>query len=109
MSVTSNLTFFRGEDITLTFTMQPPRDITGWSITFKLATTLGGTVQFAKSVGSGVTLTDAGRGVFQVSIASADTASLAVGRYVWDVRRTDAGNKATLADGYLTLKQEVTA
>jgi hypothetical protein len=42
-------------------------------------------------------------------MGSDNTAGQAVGRYVWDVRRVDAGKKRTLADGYLDLKQEVTA
>jgi hypothetical protein len=106
VSITSNLSFFRGEDVTLNFQMGPPLvDITGWTITWKLASTLGGTVQFAKTA----TIVDGPRGQFKVTVASGDTASLSVGRYVWDCRRTDSGNKATLADGYLDLKQEVTA
>jgi hypothetical protein len=106
MSITSNLTFFRGEDITLNFQMSPPNtDITGWNITWKLATALAGTVQVTKTA----TILDGPRGIFQVSIQSADTSSLSVGRYVWDCRRIDSGNRATLADGYLDLKQEVTA
>jgi hypothetical protein len=105
VSITSNLSFFRGEDITLDFQMTPPVDVTGWTISFKVATTLGGTVQFAKSA----SIIDGPRGKFRVSIASADTSGLTVGRYVWDCRRTDSGNKATLADGYLDLRQEVTA
>jgi hypothetical protein len=105
MSITSNLVFFRGEDITLNFTMRPPTDITGWNLTFTVRDKLGGTSQFTKTP----TLTSATQGQFQVTIANADTASLAVGRYVWDVRREDSGAKATLADGYLTLKQEITA
>jgi hypothetical protein len=109
MSITSNLTFFRGEDITLNFTLQPAQDITGWTMTFTVRDKLAGTIQFTKTVGSGITIVDAGRGLFKVAIASADTSSLAVGRYVWDVRREDSGSKTTLADGYLTLKQEVTA
>jgi hypothetical protein len=70
-----------------------------------VADTLGGTVQFTKAA----TIDDAGRGTFHFGVASADTASLAVGRYVWDVRRTDSGNKTTVADGNLDLAQEVTA
>lgn len=105
MSITSHLTFFRGEDILLEFQMTPPSDITGWTISFKLADSLGGTVQFTKSA----TITDGPRGKFRVSIASADTASLTAGRYMWDARRTDSGSKATLADGWLDLRREVTA
>ena len=105
MSVSSNLTFFRGEDITLTFTMTPPTDITGWTTTFTVRNTLGGTSQFTRTP----TITDAKRGVFTVAILKANTTSLAVGRYVWDVRRTDAGSNTTLAEGYIFLKQEITA
>jgi hypothetical protein len=105
MSVTSSIVFFRGEDVTLNFTMRPPTDITGWTLTFTVRDKLGGTTQFTKTP----TLTSATLGQFRVTIASSDTSGLAVGRYVWDVRREDSGNKTTLADGYLTLKQEVTA
>jgi hypothetical protein len=105
MSITSNLTFFRGEDITLDFFMQPPEDITGWNISFKVADTLGGTVQFTRTA----SIVNGPRGHFRVTIPSSDTSALAVGRYVWDARRTDSGSKTTLADGYLDLKQEVTA
>src|SRR2546430_7050090 len=31
MSVQSNLEFFQGEDVSLTFTLTPPQDITGWT------------------------------------------------------------------------------
>ena len=104
MSITSNLSFFRGEDITVDFTMTPPLDITGWTLSLEVANNLGGTVQFTKSA----TIVDGPRGRFRVTIASADTATLAVGRYVWDCRRTDAGNRATVADGGIDLRQEVT-
>ena len=105
MSITSHLSFFRGEDMVLDFQMSPVADVTGWTISLKVADALGGTVQFAKSA----TIVDGPRGRFRVNLASADTASLAVGRYVWDARRTDSGSKATLADGTLDLRQEVTA
>lgn len=62
-------------------------------------------MQFTKSA----SITDCPRGHFRVTIASADTAALTAGHYVWDCRRTDAGSKATLADGHLDLRREVTA
>jgi hypothetical protein len=105
MSVSTALTMFRGEDIVLAFEMSPPADITGWTITLKVAASLGGAVQFTRSA----TITDGPRGRFTVAIASADTSALSVGRYVWDARRTDAGSKTTVADGTLDLRQEVTA
>lgn len=95
----------RGEDLTLYFQLTPPADITGWTLSLKAMPALGGSVQFTKSA----TITDGPRGRFTFTLAAADTASLAVGRYSFDVRRTDSGNKATLADGVLDLRQEVTA
>jgi hypothetical protein len=106
MSVTSSLSFFRGEDVTVDFQMTPPADVTGWAISFTLKDTLGGTTQNGFPLIA--TLVDGPRGRFRVAIASALTAGLAAGRYVWDCRRTDGGNKTTLADGYLDLRQEVT-
>src|SRR5436309_3278684 len=76
----------RGEDVDLEFQLTPPSDCTGWTITLKVAPTLAGTVSVTKSA----TIVDGPRGRFRVSLASADTSSLAVGRHVWDVRRTDS-------------------
>src|SRR4051794_32454096 len=69
MSITSNLSFFRGEDVPLDSQMPPPVDVTTWSITLKCADTLDGTVQFTKTA----SIVDGPRGKFRVSIASADT------------------------------------
>lgn len=99
------LVLHRGEDVDLVFQLSPPDDCTGWAISLKIAPTLGGSVSTTKSA----TIVDGPRGIFRVSLASADTSSLAVGRHVWDVRRTDSGEKVTLADGTLDLRQEVTA
>jgi hypothetical protein len=95
----------RGEDVTLHFQMAPPADVTGWTISLKAVPALGGSVQFTKSA----TIVDGPRGKFKFTLASADTSSLTVGRYSYDVRRTDSGSKATLADGVLDLRQEVVA
>jgi hypothetical protein len=104
-SIAGYLLMHRGEDVTLYFQMVPPLDITGWTISLKTVPALGGSVQFTKSA----TIVDGPRGKFKVTIANADTSALTVGRYSYDVRRTDSGNKATLADGVLDLRQEVTA
>lgn len=104
-SLAARIVLHRGEDVDLEFQMSPVADCTGWTIALKIAPTLGGTVSTTKSA----SIVDGPRGRFRVALASADTASLAVGRHVWDVRRTDSGNKDTLADGTLDLRQEVTA
>jgi hypothetical protein len=103
--VVDRLVLHRGEDVDVEFQLSPPSDCTGWTISLKIAPTLGGTVSTTKSA----TIVDGPRGRFRVVLAAADTASLAVGRHVWDARRTDSGNKVTLAEGTLDLRQEVTA
>lgn len=105
MSASSHLSFFRGDDVTVYFTMSPPQDITGWTLAFTCRDTLNGTSQFTRTP----TITDGPRGKFKVTIAKANTDGLTAGRYVWDVRRTDSGSYATVADGFIDLKQEVTA
>lgn len=104
-SIPGYFVLHRGEDMTLHFRMAPPMDITGWTISLKTVPALGGAVQFTKSAA----IVDGPRGKFRFTIANADTSSLTVGRYSYDVRRTDSGNKTTLADGVLDLRQEVTA
>jgi hypothetical protein len=105
MAIFSHLEFWRGEDIVLFFDMLPTADITGWTITFKIAETLTATPSVTKTA----TVTDGARGLFKVTLASADTSSLTVGRWVWDARRIDTGFKTTLAAGTIELKREVTA
>lgn len=95
----------RGQDAVLDFELSPAVDCTGWAVTLKVAAALGGSVEVTKTA----SIVDGPRGRLRVTLASADTASLAVGRHVWDVRRTDSGSKTTLAGGVLDLMQEVTA
>jgi hypothetical protein len=104
-SLAELIVLHRGEDVDLEFQLAPPSDCTGWTITLKVAPTLGGSVSTTKTA----TIVDGPRGRFRISLASADTSGLTVGRQVWDVRRTDSGSKVTLAEGTLDLRQEVTA
>jgi len=114
MSLSQTLRMIRAQDLQLRFTMDRPTAIAGWSVTWKLADALGGTVKVTKTVGSGVTLTDTARGVITVSLAKADTSTLTVtsglakGKgYVWELTRTDSGYQTVLARGELILEQEV--
>jgi hypothetical protein len=104
MSVQSNIAFFQGEDVVLTLTMTPPTDITGWALVSTVKDVLGGTTQFNPTC----SITDAGRGVFTVTMGRAQTSGLIPGDFVWDVRRTDSGKNAVLAHGEITVKQPVT-
>lgn len=108
MATSANISFYKGEDITLTVTMSPVTNITGWTLQFMVKKQYGdATAQITKTVGSGITITDATNGVFTVAIARADTSGLDPGVYVFDIQRTNAGNQTVLTIGNLTLLPEV--
>ncbi len=109
------LRLIRAQDLTLRAGMSPPRDITGWAVTFTVKDALGGAAVLAKTVGGGLTLADPGRGILTVALAKADTSALLVSSalpagkgYVWDIKRTDPGHNIVLARGQLILEQEIT-
>ena len=109
------LRLIRAQDLTIRAALSPPRDITGWAVTFTVKDGLGGTAVLTKTVGSGITLTDPGQGVVTVALDKADTSALTVSSalpagkgYVWDVKRTDPGHNLVLARGQLILEQEIT-
>jgi hypothetical protein len=94
---------FRGEDVALDFTLDPPADCTGWAVTFVLTGRHGRAAVLTRP---GVVVTGPA-GKFRVTVSSADTASLDPGLYVWDCRRTDQGGRYTLAHGYAFLQREL--
>jgi hypothetical protein len=106
MAFNYNLRWFPGEDITLNFEVTPPQDISTWAMTFTVRSAPGGTTQFTKTVGGGITITDGGRGRYKVQINAADTSGLAVGDYEWSVKRTDTGFVTVLAHGSIVLEYE---
>ena|SRR6266446_2969736 len=108
------LRIIRAQDLTLRASMNPPRDLTGWTIQFRIRDAVGGASSLLKTTAAGITIADAGRGILSISLARADTASLtpsnglAAGKgYVWEVRRTDTGSETVLARGQLILEQEI--
>jgi hypothetical protein len=102
------LRLIRAQDLTLRAALAAPRDITGWSITFQVRDSLGGTSRMTKTVGSGITVSDAGKGIISIALLKGDTTGLAIQSYVWDIKRTNAGANVVLARGELILEQEVT-
>ena len=104
----------RAQDLTIKASMSPPRDITGWTLKFEVKDAIGGSSTVSKTTSSGITITDAGRGIISIALAKADTSAvtvssgLAAGKgYVWEIRRTDSGSTTVLARGQLILEQEV--
>ena len=104
----------RAQDLTFEFRMAPPRDITSWTIAFVVKEALGGSTAISKSTSSGITITNAGKGIIQITIAKANTSGLTLSTdlddgegYVWEVRRTDSGSELVLAKGNFILEEEV--
>lgn len=108
MSVRSNFTMIRGQDLTIRFSMSPPKSVSGYSLTFTVKDDIGGTTRITKTVGSGITLFNTAKGIIDVALAAANTSSLTPRRYVFDVRRTDSGFNRELAGGELTLTKGIT-
>lgn len=93
-------TIYRGQDWTAEFsptTTQGATNITGWTLVFSISTQPGRTI----TVSATCTITDAASGEFSVNLTAAETAALAVGRYYWDVWRTDSGDEDPIANGNL--------
>ncbi len=103
---------FKGEDQVLEFTVLDSSDvavdITGWAMTWTFATAAG-VSSFTKTVGSGITITDAASGVLQVQIDAADTASLAKGPYHHSLERSDSGAVAVLSYGAAQLLDKLSS
>lgn len=108
------LRIIRAQDLTFKARMQPPQDISGWTLAFRVRDSLGGTSVIYKTTAGGIAIDEAGQGTISISLARADTSSLtpskdlAAGKgYVWEIRRTDSGYETVLARGQLILEQEV--
>ena len=108
MATKTDITFFRGEDVTLAVTVTGTI-ITGWGLSCSIGKGYGQTVAFTKTIGTGIAITDGPGGKFEVSIADTDTDVLRSGAYVWDIKRTDAGQEVVLCYGNLDLKPNVAA
>ena len=108
MATKTDISFFRGEDVTLAVTITGTI-ITGWGLSCSIGKGYGQTVAFTKTVGTGIAITDGAGGKFEVSIADTDTDALSSGKYVWDIKRSDAGQEVVLCYGELSLKPKVAA
>lgn len=61
-----------------------------------------------RTLGAGISITDAASGIIEVVLAPADTAGLAGGRYHHELQLTDAaGAVSTLAVGELTIVEDL--
>lgn len=91
----ANVSLYKSEDGLLTATLSPPTNIAGWALQFALRQQRGDAAALlAKTIGAGITVTDAANGVFTIALASADTAGLDPKAYAYDLQRTKAFRQA---------------
>ena len=99
----ADITIYEKEDAVLTFTMAPVVNITGWTISFTVATDVTSSTALLTKTGA---VTNGPSGIFTVTLTSTDTGTTLAGdtTYNWCVRRTDSGNVTLLALGQLKIK-----
>src|SRR3974390_865253 len=104
----TDISFHRGEDVLLTVTMVPTVDITGWTITFTMRAKLDVLpVLVQKTGGPDITIVNGPGGIFSVKINSSDTAGALPMEYLFDIQRTDIGNRSVLVEGKINLIEMV--
>lgn len=120
-SVTPETTvrFVRAQDLILRHSLAPERDVTGWTVEWRVRNRVIGndgglTTVLTKTTASGITVASAGKGIFDVGLSLADTQSLTPSRelsddygYTWEMRRIDSGYNVVLGRGDLILLRDV--
>lgn len=103
----NDLSWVVGEDVTITDTLSPITNITGWAIEFWLRRRYGDDVPLIikRTGGAGITIDNGAGGVYSIVVGSSDTARPDVddGAFVYEIRRTDSGQQVVLSHGTVTL------
>jgi hypothetical protein len=116
MAERADIEFFSGNTVKLKFTITdgdaPPaaKDLTGaTAIIWALAKAQGKVAQLTKTLGAGVTITDAAAGKVEVLLSKTDTEPFG-GTYYHEMRVTDAAsNTATTTYGVVTIQKNTIA
>lgn len=99
----NDITVYRGEAATLTFTMTPVVDITGWLISMVVKRKW---VDSSALLNMSGTVTNGPNGVFTVDITNNQIkTTLGVGLFAYDVQRTTSGSETVLSIGRFVVKQ----
>ncbi len=99
MAVNNSFTWFEGEDIQINYSPTTVTNITGWTLDAILYTFSGGDPLLEKTIGDGITVTNAALGEFNIFYASADTTNYGGRTLYLEIRRTDSGDNTVLAYG----------
>lgn len=108
--INQDITMWQGDTKVITCTTYNATggitNLTGGTIEYKLYET-DYTVQVTKTTSSGIVITDAANGVFQVTLSPSDTLTL-LGTYLHEAELTDANSAvSTLFIGDVTIKKSV--
>ena len=109
--VRQTVEIFAGDSHTLAFSVVDAAgtaiDLTGATIKWKMARSGVIPAEIIKSIGSGITVTNAAGGQFTVDLTTTDTAPL-LGLYYFQALVIDsAGNQSVIAHGDLTLNLNI--
>jgi hypothetical protein len=95
MAVTETITVYRGEQVSLNFSMVPAASIVGWTIVFTVARKANSPSKLITQVATAV---DSATGTFTLALTEEQT-DLTPGTYSFDVWRTDEGYEQVIAIG----------
>ncbi len=96
----------RTETVTVTNSAGSAQNLTGLTLRWVVRRhSRAGTIVISKSTGSGITITNAAGGIFQIALSPADTKNLE-GEYYHEASGVDSGgNVSTLLIGTLTVNK----
>ena len=97
----------RGDDRKFTVVYKDRGNITGATIKYTVKDRVGGTQQFQRTVGTGITITDGPNGVFDVELVPANTSGMTAGEFVHDIEVTLGGKVDTVILGLFILVGDV--
>ena len=111
MAIFDNFALIRGEDAILSVSLNPPTSISDWNLQFRVNRRFGSCSGLIfKSADlptfnnvSGINVTNAAGGMFQVRIDSVDTSGLSFGNYAYSTTRIDTNSQTVLNNGFLVL------
>lgn len=95
---TITLAIGQSKVITVTMDAAPAGGVASWIMRFRLRQR-GKSVLIEKTLGDGVTITDAVNGVWTIALSGADTENLLSYSYDWSFWRTDVTTEAPIAFG----------
>lgn len=102
MPVVQSITIYRGEEVTIGFTMVPPRDITGWVISFTVAKNYDNPNKLFQIT---ATITSGPNGTFDVIITNVQS-DINPGTFVYDLFRVNPGFHRILSVGEFVIKPD---